>query len=132
MAEIDTGHLIAFRAVAQNAIRAKQPPAFFDVSGGVSVLRQQDRRQRQQQRKWTQSHAYCLLVEIGSYGIAAGERGQYRRAHPDLAEWHSNSAIQRCNSPVWRVTIYTLCPWGGAHEDERTKAFAAGSSAGAP
>jgi hypothetical protein len=96
MTEIDPGHLVAFRAVAQNAIRAKQPPAFFNVSRGVSVLRQQDNRQRQQQRKWNQSHAYCLSWEIGSYGIAAGERGQYRKAHPDLAD----SPVQLCHSAL--------------------------------
>ena len=41
MAEIDAGDLVALGAVAENAIRAKQPPAFLDVGGGVSVLRQQ-------------------------------------------------------------------------------------------
>src|SRR6185295_16065356 len=77
MAEIDTGYLVAFRAVAQNAICAKQPPAFLNIGWGVSVLRQQGCRQREQERKWNQSHAYCLSWEIGSYGIAAGLRGQY-------------------------------------------------------
>jgi hypothetical protein len=50
MAEIDTGDLIAFGAMAE-----------IYANGVLGVLREQDRRQRQQERKWNQSRAYPSL-----------------------------------------------------------------------
>ena len=64
VAEIDAGHLIALRPVAENAIRAEQPPAFLDVSGSISVLRKQGYGQRQQERKW--DAVSCVLPHVGN------------------------------------------------------------------
>src|ERR1019366_7933767 len=113
MTEIDTRHLVALGAVAQNAIRAKKPPAFLNVSGGVSVLRQQDSRQRQQQRKWNQSHAYCLSWEIGSYGIAAGVRGQYRRAASSSGGVPPQPLPFSASIRLGGVSLYILYVHGG-------------------
>ena len=67
MAEVDARHLVAFRAVAQDAIRAEQPAAFLDVRRGISVLcRSTAGEDDQQERKGNQSHAHCLSKELGT------------------------------------------------------------------
>ena len=76
MAEVDALHLVAIRAMAQNAIRAKQAAAFLDVRGRVSMLRKQPDGQSREQREREQSHRHCLSMEIALYVIAPEGAGQ--------------------------------------------------------
>jgi hypothetical protein len=41
VAEINTGNLIAFRPVAENAVGPEKPAAFLNVGRSVAVLREQ-------------------------------------------------------------------------------------------
>ena len=76
VAQINAGHLIAVRSVAQNTIHAEQAAAFLDVRGRIGVLRKQPRRQGREERERKQSHRHCLSMEIALYVIAPGGVGQ--------------------------------------------------------
>jgi hypothetical protein len=65
MAESDTGDMIASGGAARNAICAKQPSAFLAIGGHVSVLRRENRWQRQQKQMRNLFHAYRVALKIG-------------------------------------------------------------------